>query len=173
VLTTEEDIKRVWIAKPGGELTEDTNRASPLQTRGLATGGVWGNEALGVIRGAVDQGKHISVIADETSSLYLQGARPTAWELMQDDIPVYAHHRQHERPYYGSEATCRRVVGQRSKCRERRCCEQDRTCTWWLPRATARIPLRCCASIDRRSEFAPTGEEIPIEESATSARSRI
>ena len=42
---------------------------------------------LGVIRGAVDQGKHIAVIADETRP-YLQGARLTAWELMQDDIPV-------------------------------------------------------------------------------------
>ncbi|KXK05692.1 MAG: translation initiation factor 2B subunit I [Acidobacteria bacterium OLB17] len=52
----------------------------------LATGGVWGT-ALGVIRGAVDQGKHISVIADETRP-YLQGARLTAWELMEDDIPV-------------------------------------------------------------------------------------
>ena len=31
--------------------------------------------------------KHIAVIADETRP-YLQGARLTAWELMQDDIPV-------------------------------------------------------------------------------------
>ena len=50
------------------------------------TGGVWGT-ALGVIRGAVNQGKHVSVIADETRP-YLQGARLTAWELLQDDIPV-------------------------------------------------------------------------------------
>jgi methylthioribose-1-phosphate isomerase len=52
----------------------------------LATGGVWGT-ALGVIRGAVNQGKTIAVIADETRP-YLQGARLTAWELQQDDIPV-------------------------------------------------------------------------------------
>ena len=43
--------------------------------------------ALGVIRAAHDAGKRIHVYADETRP-YLQGARLTAWELMQDGIPV-------------------------------------------------------------------------------------
>lgn len=43
--------------------------------------------ALGVIRAAHDAGKRIHVHADETRP-YLQGARLTAWELMQDNIPV-------------------------------------------------------------------------------------
>ena len=43
--------------------------------------------ALGVIRAAWEQGKKIQVIADETRPV-LQGARLTAWELMQDKIPV-------------------------------------------------------------------------------------
>ena len=43
--------------------------------------------ALGVIRAAWEQGKQIHVIADETRPV-LQGARLTAWELMQDSIPV-------------------------------------------------------------------------------------
>ncbi|MFU0800858.1 MAG: S-methyl-5-thioribose-1-phosphate isomerase [Xylanivirga thermophila] len=43
--------------------------------------------ALGVIRAAVEEGKNISVFADETRP-YLQGARLTAWELMEDNIPV-------------------------------------------------------------------------------------
>lgn len=43
--------------------------------------------ALGVIRAAQQQGKNIQVYADETRPL-LQGARLTAWELMQDNIPV-------------------------------------------------------------------------------------
>lgn len=43
--------------------------------------------ALGVIRAAYQQGKRISVYADETRPL-LQGARLTTWELMQDNIPV-------------------------------------------------------------------------------------
>src|SRR5438132_2921653 len=84
----EEDIEsQRMIAKFGGELIEDNSTVLTHCNAGaLATGGVWGT-ALGVIRGAVDQGKHIAVIADETRP-YLQGARLTAWELMQDDIPV-------------------------------------------------------------------------------------
>jgi methylthioribose-1-phosphate isomerase len=51
----------------------------------LATGGY--GTALGVIRAAVDEGKSIHVYACETRP-YLQGARLTAWELSQDNIPV-------------------------------------------------------------------------------------
>ena len=51
----------------------------------LATAG-WGT-ALGVIRSAVEAGKKISVIADETRP-FLQGARLTAWEMVQEKIPV-------------------------------------------------------------------------------------
>jgi methylthioribose-1-phosphate isomerase len=84
----DEDIEsQRLIAKFGGELIEDNSTVLTHCNAGaLATGGVWGT-ALGVIRGAVDQGKHVSVIADETRP-YLQGARLTAWELLQDDIPV-------------------------------------------------------------------------------------
>ena len=54
--------------------------AGSLATAGYGT-------ALGVIRAAWEQGKKIKVIADETRPV-LQGARLTAWELMQDQIPV-------------------------------------------------------------------------------------
>jgi methylthioribose-1-phosphate isomerase len=54
--------------------------AGALATAGYGT-------ALGVIRAAWAQGKDIRVIADETRPV-LQGARLTAWELMQDKIPV-------------------------------------------------------------------------------------
>ena len=43
--------------------------------------------ALGVIRAAVEAGAKIDVLADETRP-YLQGARLTAWELLQDNIPT-------------------------------------------------------------------------------------
>lgn len=52
----------------------------------LATAGDYGT-ALGVIRGARDSGKRVSVIADETRP-FLQGLRLTAWELAKDEIPV-------------------------------------------------------------------------------------
>jgi methylthioribose-1-phosphate isomerase len=52
--------------------------AGALATAGYGT-------ALGVIRGAIEQGKKVAVIADETRP-FLQGARLTAWELMRDGI---------------------------------------------------------------------------------------
>ncbi|QEE28743.1 S-methyl-5-thioribose-1-phosphate isomerase [Terriglobus albidus] len=54
--------------------------AGALATCGYGT-------ALGVIRAAVERGHKIDVLADETRP-YLQGARLTAWELMQDNIPT-------------------------------------------------------------------------------------
>jgi methylthioribose-1-phosphate isomerase len=54
--------------------------AGALATAGFGT-------ALGVIRAACEAGKQVSVYADETRPL-LQGARLTAWEMMQDNIPV-------------------------------------------------------------------------------------
>src|SRR5215510_10838608 len=52
--------------------------AGALATAGYGT-------ALGVIRGAVEAGKHVAVFADETRP-FLQGARLTAWELVKDGI---------------------------------------------------------------------------------------
>lgn len=54
--------------------------AGALATAGFGT-------ALGVIRAAHNAGKDVHVYADETRPL-LQGARLTAWELQQDEIPV-------------------------------------------------------------------------------------
>lgn len=54
--------------------------AGALATAGFGT-------ALGVIRAAVNEGKKINVLANETRP-FLQGARLTVWELMEDNIPV-------------------------------------------------------------------------------------
>jgi methylthioribose-1-phosphate isomerase len=54
--------------------------AGPLATAAYGT-------ALGVIIAAKEQGKQVSVIANETRPL-LQGARLTTWELIQEHIPV-------------------------------------------------------------------------------------
>jgi len=51
----------------------------------LATGGH--GTALGIIRSARDQGKRPTVIANETRP-FMQGARLTAWEMVQEAIPV-------------------------------------------------------------------------------------
>src|SRR5687767_1207117 len=68
----------------GATLVPDTARilthcnAGALATAGYGT-------ALGVVRAAVEQGKKIAVMADETRP-FLQGARLTAWELIKDGI---------------------------------------------------------------------------------------
>lgn len=54
--------------------------AGALATAGYGT-------ALGVIRAAIEGGKRLRVLADETRP-FLQGARLTAWELWKDDIDV-------------------------------------------------------------------------------------
>ncbi|HZR01888.1 MAG TPA: S-methyl-5-thioribose-1-phosphate isomerase [Burkholderiales bacterium] len=70
----------------GAQLVPDHARilthcnAGALATAGHGT-------ALGVIRSAAEAGKSVQVFADETRP-FLQGARLTAWELMQDGIPV-------------------------------------------------------------------------------------
>ena len=70
----------------GGELLDDGDTVMTHCNAGaLATAGY--GTALGVIRGAVDMGKRISVIANETRP-FLQGARLTAYELHKDGIPV-------------------------------------------------------------------------------------
>ncbi len=53
--------------------------AGALATAGFGT-------ALGVIRAARDAGKRVHVFVDETRP-FLQGARLTAWELMEEQIP--------------------------------------------------------------------------------------
>lgn len=70
----------------GAELLKDGARVLTHCNAGaLATAGH--GTALGVFRSAVEAGKNISVIADETRP-FLQGARLTAWEMVQEKIPV-------------------------------------------------------------------------------------
>jgi methylthioribose-1-phosphate isomerase len=74
------------IGKSGADLIADGDtvlthcNAGALATAGYGT-------ALAPIRAAVEQGKKVSVIADETRP-FLQGARLTAYELHKDGIPV-------------------------------------------------------------------------------------
>lgn len=74
------------IGANGMELLLDGARVLTHCNAGaLATGGH--GTALGVIRSAVAAGKKISVIADETRP-FMQGARLTAWEMVEEKIPV-------------------------------------------------------------------------------------
>jgi len=74
------------IGRNGAALVADGARILTHCNAGaLATGGH--GTALGVVRSARDDGKRVSVVATETRP-YLQGARLTAWEMVQEGIPV-------------------------------------------------------------------------------------
>lgn len=74
------------IGKHGAELIKDGDTVLTHCNAGALATVDYGT-ALGVVRAATEQGKHVKVFADETRPL-LQGARLTAYELMRDDIPV-------------------------------------------------------------------------------------
>ncbi len=160
----DEDIEsQRLIAQFGGELIDDNSTVLTHCNAGaLATGGVWGT-ALGVIRGAIDQGKTISVIADETRP-YLQGARLTAWELMQDDIPVTLitdNMSGHIMSKGGVHAV---VVGS-----DRIAANGDvanKIGTYMVAVLARRhgIPFYVAAPLSTVDLNCPTGEQIPIEE---------
>ena len=74
------------IGKHGAALIKNNARILTYCNAGaLATAGH--GTALGVIRSAVEAGNKVSVFTGETRPL-LQGARLTAWELVQENIPV-------------------------------------------------------------------------------------
>jgi methylthioribose-1-phosphate isomerase len=74
------------MGENGAKLLQDGARVLTHCNAGaLATAGH--GTALGILRSAVESGKKISVIADETRP-FLQGARLTAWEMVQEGIPV-------------------------------------------------------------------------------------
>ena len=93
------------VLVPDGKTVLTHCNAGALATAGYGT-------ALGVIRAAIESGKKIDVFADETRP-FLQGARLTAWELQQDNIPTtvitdnMAGHFMHAGPH----RLCRRRRG--------------------------------------------------------------
>jgi methylthioribose-1-phosphate isomerase len=66
-------------------LSNDMRIFTHCNAGALATAGH--GTALGIIRSAVEVGKQISVIVGETRP-FLQGARLTVWEMVQEKIPV-------------------------------------------------------------------------------------
>lgn len=83
----QEDIQaNLRIAQLGaGLIIQNSQIYTHCNAGALATGGY--GTALGVIRAAFADDKLTQVYAGETRP-WLQGARLTAWELMQDNIPV-------------------------------------------------------------------------------------
>jgi methylthioribose-1-phosphate isomerase len=160
----EEDIEsQRLIAEFGGKLLEDNSTVLTHCNAGaLATGGVWGT-ALGVIRGAVNQGKAIAVIADETRP-YLQGARLTAWELLQDNIPVTLITDNMSGHLMSKGRVQAVVVGSDRIAANGDVANKIGTYMVAVLAKRHNIPFYVAAPLSTVDLNCPTGEEIPIEE---------
>ena len=66
-------------------IPDDSNIITHCNAGALATAGY--GTALGVIRATIESGKSVNVFSTETRPFF-QGSRLTAWELLQDKIPV-------------------------------------------------------------------------------------
>ncbi len=160
----DEDIEsQRMIAEHGGKLLADNSTVLTHCNAGaLATGGVWGT-ALGVIRGAVNQGKTIAVIADETRP-YLQGARLTAWELQKDNIPVTLITDSMSGHLMKKGRVQAVVVGSDRIAANGDVANKIGTYMVAVLAKQHNIPFYVAAPLSTVDLNCPTGEEIPIEE---------
>jgi methylthioribose-1-phosphate isomerase len=132
---------------------------------GLATAGY--GTALGVVRAAIEGGKRCDVFADETRP-WLQGARLTAWELLQDGIPVTLLPDAAAASLLASGKIGCVVVGADRIARNGDTANKIGTYPLALAAQAAGVPFFVAAPISTVDLRAAGGAEIPIEERAAS-----
>ena len=131
--------------------------AGALATAGYGT-------ALGVVRSAARAGKLAAVFADETRP-WLQGARLTVWELMQDGIHATliaegaAGHLMARGEINAVVVGADRIAPKRRRRQQDRHLQRSRC---WR-RSTA-LPFYVAAPVSTLDLNTPSGEDIPIEE---------
>jgi methylthioribose-1-phosphate isomerase len=159
----EDDVARCRaIGAAGAELIPDgATVLTHCNAGALATGGY--GTALGVIRAAVEGGRKLRVIADETRP-WLQGARLTAWELARDGISVTLI------PDVAAawlisrgEITCA-IVGADRIARNGDTANKIGTYGVALAAAAHGVPFYVAAPLSTVDPATPTGAQIPIEE---------
>ena len=128
---------------------------------GLATAGY--GTALGVIRAALEAGKRCAVFADETRP-WLQGARLTAWELLQDGIPVTLLPDVAAASLLASGRIGCVVVGADRIARNGDTANKIGTYPLALAAQAAGVPFFVAAPLSTIDLRAQTGADIPIEE---------
>jgi len=130
--------------------------AGALATAGFGT-------ALGVIRAAVNAGKKIDVLADETRP-FLQGARLTVWELMEDNIPVKLITDNMSGFFMKNKQVDAVVVGADRIARNGDVANKIGTYMVAVLAQKHQIPFYVAAPISTLDLSLNSGEEIPIEE---------
>ena len=150
------------LGRHGATLIEDgATILTHCNAGALATAGY--GTALGIVRGAVEAGKRVQVIACEARP-FLQGARLTAWELKRDRIPVTlitdgmaGHLMQRGR------VSCV-VVGTDRTAANGDVANKIGTYTLAVLAHRHAIPFYVAAPISSIDLDCPRGEKIPIEE---------
>ena len=130
---------------------------------GLATAGY--GTALGIVRAAIEGGKKCAVFAGETRP-WLQGARLTAWELMQDGIPVTLLPDVAAASLLSSGRVGCVVVGADRIARNGDTANKIGTYPLALAAHAASVPFFVAAPLSTVDLRAASGRDIPIEERA-------
>jgi len=143
------------LFKKGDRVLTHCN-AGALATAGFGT-------ALGVIRAAVEEGKKIQVIADETRPL-LQGARLTAWELKKDRIPVTLITDNMAGYLFGKGLIDRVIVGADRIAANGDVANKIGTYNVALLAYHHKVPFYVAAPLSTIDRSLKSGKEIPIEE---------
>jgi methylthioribose-1-phosphate isomerase len=150
------------IGRNGAQLVPDGGGIlTHCNAGGLATSGY--GTALGVVRAALESGKKCAVYADETRP-WLQGARLTAWELLQDGIPVTLLPDVAAASLLASGKVGCVVVGADRIARNGDTANKVGTYPLALAANAAGIPFFVAAPISTVDLRAATGRDIPIEE---------
>jgi methylthioribose-1-phosphate isomerase len=127
----------------------------------LATAGY--GSALGVIRAAVEQGKHVAVIADETRP-FLQGSRLTAWELVREGIKTTVITESMAGPLMRAGDIDMVVVGADRIAANGDTANKIGTYTVAVLAHEHKIPFYVAAPLSTIDLATPDGDQIPIEE---------
>ncbi|MBN1297229.1 S-methyl-5-thioribose-1-phosphate isomerase [bacterium] len=161
----QDDIQRCRSigANAAHYIPEEATILTHCNAGALATAGY--GTALGVIRRAVEDGKRIRVFADETRP-FLQGARLTAWELMQDGIDVTLITDSMAAHFMACRAIDLVVVGADRIASNGDTANKIGTYGVALAAHAHTIPFLVAAPLNTVDMSLQNGSEIPIEERA-------
>jgi methylthioribose-1-phosphate isomerase len=159
----EEDIEvNKAIGRWGAQFIKDGDTVLTHCNAGsLATGGY--GTATAPIFVAIEQGKKIQVIADETRPV-LQGARLTAWELMQAGVPVTLITDNSAGALMKKGEIDLAIVGTDRTVRNGDVANKIGTYSVAVLCREHKIPFYVAAPLSSIDFSIPTGDKIPIEE---------
>jgi methylthioribose-1-phosphate isomerase len=161
ILTEDVAANRAMGAFGAQLLGADATVLTHCNAGALATGGY--GTALGVIRAAVEAGKHIAVFADETRP-YLQGARLTAWELQRDGIDVTLITDSMSGHFFQQGKFDAVIVGADRIAANGDAANKIGTYTVAVLAHAHGVPFYIAAPVSTIDPACPTGAQIPIEE---------